>query len=905
MNVPQTVADAINGMSDAAFLVDDAGVIQFVNDSATRIFLHPEQELVGMQVDELMPDTARDYHRSVREQAVVDRQERSFTSGSTFECQRKSGELFQGDISLTPTTIDGQSYTWVIVRDLDAPTSENTARQQAFHALDIVGMLAASTFDLARDISVVHEQLQAILPFHRLSIVVKDEQDPEMLEILYSSGGLGTDRTPGERIVYEGSAAQQVMESGGRVSFTRREYDSAPKNVKIGLDSGYFEYCVTPLEDHRKVFGVLLVSTTHDTGFTSFQRQLIERLGVHLSVAVLNQRMRDQIENQASENNILAQIGRMVGSTLDLQAISPDLGNWMRKLVPANSIIVTSITEDYQYLRILYMDYVGVEPEPGLVPSEGVDTLYPIAGRTSERVLETHKPMVVNAESGTEFSNQFPGAGAAHAASNLRSVINLPLVANEEVFGFLTFRTASDTYGQREVEAADHIAQQLASSVAFTELRRRDGLLAHERATLVSIGHTMGSAVDISNAFNNFADQFNELIPFDACMIVGHNLSNGEATVLQCEYRGNAPGIADIVVKPGDTYRLAGTLTEQIAKAGEPVIADQLVPNDLSNRFPGIAEQGLPLPFLSMLGVPLTWGGEVVAALWVGSHEPDSYDQNSAEIAERVAAQIAGPIAGQITRQREAELENERRRRAEAELEATALAELNETKSNFVSALSHELKTPLTSILAFADILNRNRDETLPERAGQHVRVIQRNARHLEGMINELLDLSRMETGRFEILKAPFDFVTLVRDSIESSQVVFDGLSQSITDHIDDEVLLVNGDRDRLLQVVNNLLNNASKYSPAETDIELSVENLGDSLKLSVSDRGPGLPEENVEGLFEMFHRADNEETRRIPGTGIGLHVSKRIIDEHGGIIELKEREGGGATASFTIPIDL
>ena len=87
--------------------------------------------------------------------------------------------------------------------------------------------------------------------------------------------------------------------------------------------------------------------------------------------------------------------------------------------------------------------------------------------------------------------------------------------------------------------------------------------------------------------------------------------------------------------------------------------------------------------------------------------------------------------------------------------------------------------------------------------------------------------------------------------------------------------------------------------------IDLSVENLGDSLKLSVSDRGPGLPEANVEGLFEMFHRADNEETRRIPGTGIGLHVSKRIIDEHGGIIELKEREGGGAVASFTIPVDL
>jgi len=106
-----------------------------------------------------------------------------------------------------------------------------------------------------------------------------------------------------------------------------------------------------------------------------------------------------------------------------------------------------------------------------------------------------------------------------------------------------------------------------------------------------------------------------------------------------------------------------------------------------------------------------------------------------------------------------------------------------------------------------------------------------------------------------------------------------------------------------LLQVVNNLLNNASKYSPEDSDIEVAVREDDRWLVVEVSDRGPGIPDENPEGLFEMFHRADNEITRRVPGTGIGLHVSKRIIDEHGGEIVLETREGGGAIARFRIPI--
>jgi two-component system sensor histidine kinase KdpD len=114
---------------------------------------------------------------------------------------------------------------------------------------------------------------------------------------------------------------------------------------------------------------------------------------------------------------------------------------------------------------------------------------------------------------------------------------------------------------------------------------------------------------------------------------------------------------------------------------------------------------------------------------------------------------------------------------------------------------------------------------------------------------------------------------------------------------------MINGDHDRISQVLSNLLNNASKYSPEGTPIEVSVLRNGSSLTVTVSDRGPGFPAQERHKLFEMFYRPNIEITRRVSGTGIGLHISKQIIDAHGGSIDLALRPGGGTIASFRIPI--
>ena len=1254
MDISKSITDAVNGLTDAAFLVDDSGVIVAANRVATAMFGYTRGQLVGSQVDDLMPMDAREYHKNARAGAVADRQPRSFTSGVTFECERRGGERFQADINLSPTEVDGVPMTWAIVRDLDGPTELNEGRRQAMAALDAIGKVATSTFDLDQDFSSVAEGLAKVVPHSRIAVLIRSQSEPSQVEVVYRAGEFSKKFKKGETVPYATSATRAVVDAGTQLYYSSKNFESAPASVQAGLGQGMTGTCVSPILDSETVIGSLIVATKHPSGFTEFQRGLIDRLASHVSVAIVNGRMREMVEKQADEiqlvneigqlvsssadleraftsaeelirrfihfdrlsiftidpderilrrcfvigdqlgatgredfqisqeqlveitvgitdqrpsqmnseelataaesstsftplveggyqralfvpmivtqlpmgflvfstrsdaeyteqetttatliseqvagpilnsfllekaneearvERLIAEVGSVVGSTLDLQSTEPVLGPLLRELIDCASIMISSVNEGRTHLRLMYMDYDGIEPEPGLIPTADNQALYPIKGTTSEIVLDSKESVVLNAASGEAFKAKYPGAGAAHKDAGLKNVINVPLIANDEVFGFLTFRSAGpEDYRDSDRELAETIAKHLASSVAFIELRRRDANLAEERSALISAGNIMNSALDLTTVWDEFAAVVSELVPtdhialtgvdrdsgmvhilhdslakemqrygrqsgdsfpivgtvtealietgeslihstidraiwtklypnshpsttknpirsmigvpliwggdvvaglfvhsvdagaydrsdleiierfaaqiagpvagsilrnresdiadkrdvlvkigslvgsatdldsvwdefgelladvieFDRCVIVAIDHELGEAHVLQDNVKSNPALVNERFRTTGQAYSLAGTAAEHLAKTGRSLILNQDEPNQLLNQFRGADSQGFSLPFLSNLGIPLSWGGEVVGCIFFGSEAKQAYGDADIEIGERVAAQISGPIAGALLRQREIELEAERQRRVIAETEASALAELSETKSNFVGAMSHELKTPLTSIVAFADILSRDSDQGLEGRPLQQVKVIQRNARHLEGMINELLDLSRMESGRFEITKSPFDFAALVDESLESSQPQFEATEQIVDFKISSDVLLVNGDRDRLIQVVNNLLNNASKYSPKGSDVEIDVGEIDRWLVVEVRDRGPGVPEDNPEGLFEMFHRADNELTRRVPGTGIGLHVSKRIIDEHGGEITLNPREGGGAVAMFRIPI--
>ena len=257
-------------------------------------------------------------------------------------------------------------------------------------------------------------------------------------------------------------------------------------------------------------------------------------------------------------------------------------------------------------------------------------------------------------------------------------------------------------------------------------------------------------------------------------------------------------------------------------------------------------------------------------------------------------------VAVDITERKQAEAERVLRMRLDAE--NRELLRVNETRSEFLSTVSHELKAPLTSILGFTDILARNRDGNLTSRQIGHLKVMRRSGDRLNTLIDDLLDVSRVDAGTLKLECSQFPVRELFNEIVETFAAMITERGQSLDTALPDEALWIEADRQRLAQVVTNLLSNASKYSSEGAHIELKTWREDDRLLLTVADNGIGISEEDQTRLFTPFFRADNDSTRSVAGTGLGLAITKSIVELHGGQIEVESELGARTTFRFQIP---
>jgi PAS domain S-box-containing protein len=223
-------------------------------------------------------------------------------------------------------------------------------------------------------------------------------------------------------------------------------------------------------------------------------------------------------------------------------------------------------------------------------------------------------------------------------------------------------------------------------------------------------------------------------------------------------------------------------------------------------------------------------------------------------------------------------------------------------RDQFLSIASHELKTPLTSLLGYSRLLqNLAQRGNLTEREQRGIRIIAEQANRLSKLINALLDISRIRTGRLSIEQQAVDLTLLARRVVEEVQVVLDQHMLSISDP--DMALVVQGDSLRLEQVLHNLIQNAIKYSPDGDDIHVQLEQHDRWACIKVIDQGIGIPAAAIPQMFQPFYRAPNTETQQISGMGIGLYVVREIVTLHGGEVDVVSREGEGSTFIIRLPL--
>jgi two-component system sensor histidine kinase BaeS len=238
----------------------------------------------------------------------------------------------------------------------------------------------------------------------------------------------------------------------------------------------------------------------------------------------------------------------------------------------------------------------------------------------------------------------------------------------------------------------------------------------------------------------------------------------------------------------------------------------------------------------------------------------------------------------------------------ELEQEEVRRAELDRLKDEFVLTASHELRSPLTSVQGFAELLMLERESLTPRQA-ETVEVILDNCRHLVRLLNDLLDLARSDAGRLSIRPQPTEVAPLIEDAVRTMRAQTEATSQSLTEQIQPGLPSIYVEPDRIRQILVNLITNAHEYSPEGASIGVSARAAGAEVEIAVSDNGPGIPKEQLERIFERFTRGDAGLTQRVGGTGLGLAISKSLAEAHGGGIVAESTVGQGSTFRLRLPV--
>jgi len=313
------------------------------------------------------------------------------------------------------------------------------------------------------------------------------------------------------------------------------------------------------------------------------------------------------------------------------------------------------------------------------------------------------------------------------------------------------------------------------------------------------------------------------------------------------------------------------------------------LPAALAERYPQLGQPAVP-EHHAWAAIPLLVEGRVSGALGLSFGQAREFSIDERAFLLTLASQCAQALE----RARLYEAERQARERAEAAVRL---------RDQFLSIAAHELKTPLTSLLGYAQLFQRRtlRAGSLGEADQRALGVIVAQASRLNRMVAALLDIARIESGQLNIQRAPLDLCELARRVVEEAREQAEEHPLEIT--CQPEQLLIEGDDLRLEQVLQNLIQNAIKYSPPGAPVSVHVELQGAHASVAVVDRGIGIPEAARVRLFQRFYRAPNVDERQISGMGIGLFVVKEIVMLHHGTVEVESVEGQGSTFTIRLPL--
>ncbi len=414
---------------------------------------------------------------------------------------------------------------------------------------------------------------------------------------------------------------------------------------------------------------------------------------------------------------------------------------------------------------------------------------------------------------------------------------------------------------------------------AEENLRRRNEYLA----TAAEVGRLITSTLDLNTLFRRTVNLLRERFNYDHAMIFTLNESGLDAIL-----REATDGKGQKLKAEGFSLPVGSqTLVGQVTSKGQTIIANTA---DELARFKRQKSQGEPK---SAAGLPLKIGERIIGALVLQAEQANAFHEDDIAVLQILADQIA--IA--IDNARSYEL---------AQQAVREMREVDRLKSQFLANMSHELRTPLNSIIGFSRVILKGIDGPLTDLQTQDLTSIYNSGQHLLGLINDILDLSRIEAGKMELNFEEVDIKALVESVMSTARGLVKDKPVQLVQRIPEDLPTVRADQMRIRQVLLNLVSNAAKFTD-EGSITVAAETVFDEngrrmVRVTVTDTGPGISEEDQKKLFQPFSQVDASLTRKVGGSGLGLSISQALVHMHEGEIGLHSKVGHGSTFFFSLP---
>ena len=454
--------------------------------------------------------------------------------------------------------------------------------------------------------------------------------------------------------------------------------------------------------------------------------------------------------------------------------------------------------------------------------------------------------------------------------------------------GALSQRISVKTRDELEALADqfNEMAGKLQESYAGLErkVEERTGELGRSVRELQALGevsHAVNSTLDLETVLNTIVSKAVELSSTDAGAIyVFSNLR--QKFRLRATYGMSAELIEAV---SSQTIRLGETAIGQAAQRREPLqIADLL--NEPRNP---IQDLVLHAGYRALLVVPLLRPDRIVGALVVRRKEPGLFAPSTIELLQTFAAQSVLAIQNA-------------RLFSEIEEKSRQIEIASKHKSQFLANMSHELRTPMNAVLGFTEMLADGLYGQLPDKALKALERVQNNGRHLLGLINDVLDLSKIEAGQLTLALEDFSVGQVVQSVLSSTESLAKNKGLNLTSSVAEGLPIGHGDERRLTQVLLNLVGNSIKFTD-QGSVRIRARKVDGFFEISVHDTGPGIAPDDQRRIFEEFQQVDSSSTRKKGGTGLGLAISKRIVEMHGGTLNVESVVGEGSTFRIMIPI--